>query len=184
MKTIYILLTRSTTCLSKFVHFVTDDMYTHVSFAFDETLEKLYSSSRKNGITMFPAGPCTENLQRGYYKDHQDIPCALYSLRVTDAVYKLTKAEADKIISSSDDYHFNIIGLLLCRLHIPLKRKRKFFCSQFAGEILTRNKALRLPKDPSLMRPIDYSFLPDLYCLFEGKVEELVSLAHSGRIKA
>ena len=49
MKKIYILLTRSSTILSKMVHLITTDTYTHASIAFDENLATLYSSSRKNG---------------------------------------------------------------------------------------------------------------------------------------
>lgn len=36
MKTIYILLTRSTTILSRLVHFVMEDTYTHVALAYSE----------------------------------------------------------------------------------------------------------------------------------------------------
>ena len=54
MKTIYILLTRSGTLLSNLVYAVTGANYTHASLAFDEDLSCLYSSTRKNGYTMFP----------------------------------------------------------------------------------------------------------------------------------
>ena len=57
MKTIYILLTRSGTLLSNLVYQLTGARYTHASLAFDEDLSCLYSSTRKNGYTMFPAGP-------------------------------------------------------------------------------------------------------------------------------
>lgn len=55
MKTIYILLTRSGTLLSNLVYRLTGARYTHASLAFDEDLSCLYSSTRKNGYTMFPA---------------------------------------------------------------------------------------------------------------------------------
>ncbi len=54
MKTIYILLTRSGTLLSKLVYAATGSSYTHASMAFDAELSCLYSSTRKNGYTMFP----------------------------------------------------------------------------------------------------------------------------------
>ena len=60
MKTIYILLTRSGTLLSKLVYAATGASYTHASMAFDAELSCLYSSTRKNGYTMFPAGPSKE----------------------------------------------------------------------------------------------------------------------------
>ena len=49
MKTIYILLTRSGTLLSKLVYAATGASYTHASMAFDAELSCLYSSTRKNG---------------------------------------------------------------------------------------------------------------------------------------
>lgn len=43
------------TLLSNLVYAVTGANYTHASLAFDEDLSCLYSSTRKNGYTMFPA---------------------------------------------------------------------------------------------------------------------------------
>ena len=80
MKTIYILLTRSGTLLSKLVYAATGASYTHASMAFDEELNCLYSSTRKNGYTMFPAGPSKEYLNKGVFRLRGDAPCALYAL--------------------------------------------------------------------------------------------------------
>lgn len=175
MKTIYILLTRSTTILSRLVHFVTEDDYTHVAIAFDEELKTLYSSSRKNGKTLFPAGPCVEDLKHGYYSMHDRIPCAVYELKVSDEVYEDAKWEVQKIMEKADQYHFNILGLFLCQMNIPCHRRNYFFCSQFVSEVLHRSRALNLPKDTSLMKPSDYMKIPELFCLFQGYISELIS---------
>lgn len=174
MKTIYILLTKSDTILSHMVHLVTSDPYTHASISFDHALQPLYSSARKNGETMFPAGPCTEVFHRGFYHKHPNIPCALYELQVSDEVYEKAKAEAQHFARNSDCYSFNIIGLFLCKLNIPFHRKSHYFCSQFVAEILQRSHALELPKDTTLMRPMDYTRLPQLRCRFTGKLRDLV----------
>ena len=76
MKTIYILLTRSGTLLSNLVYAVTGANYTHASLAFDDDLSCLYSSTRKNGYTMFPAGPSREYLNRGVFRLRENVPCA------------------------------------------------------------------------------------------------------------
>ena len=81
MKTIYILLTRSGTLLSKLVYAATGASYTHASMSFDAELSCLYSSTRKNGYTMFPAGPSKEYLNRGVFRLRDNAPCALYALR-------------------------------------------------------------------------------------------------------
>lgn len=173
MKTIYIILTKSETILSKIVHFVTADTYTHVSIAFDRDLQTLYTSSRKNGRTLFPAGPCTESLYSGYFKRHSQIPCAVYELQVSDEAYEKTKLEVERIMTDADQYHFNIIGLLLCQFNISYHRKHYFFCSQFVSEVLHRSKVISFPKDTSLMKPSDYMQLPELRCRFRGCLCEL-----------
>lgn len=183
MKTIYILLTRSGTFLSKLVSLFTSDPFTHASISFDHCLQPLYSSARKNGETMFPAGPCREYFHRGFYTRHRMIPCALYALDVPEEHYLRAREETAKIIERSDEYHFNILGLLLCHMNIPFRRKRNFFCSQFVAEILLRSNATELPKVPSLMRPADYASLPQLQCLYRGTLQELVNL-RSGLAKA
>lgn len=173
MKSIYILLTRSTTILSRLVYFITRDKYTHVSISFEKELQPLYSSSRKNGCTLFPAGPCKESFYYGYMGTHKEIPCALYELKVSDEVYEMAKSEVEKIMADADNYHFNILGLILCRLNIPYHRKNNYFCSQFVSEILERSNAIKLPKDYTLMRPSDYMKLPELRCRHIGKLEEV-----------
>ncbi len=175
MKTIYILLTKSDSILSRIIHFITMDSYTHVSIAFDENLEQLYSSSRKNGRTVLPAGPCMEQISCGYYRKHASrIPCLLYELQVDEEIYFQVKREVQRIIENSEEYHYNIFGLLLCQFNIPYHRKRHYFCSQFVSEVLDRSGALKLPKDTSLMKPSDYMCLPELSYRFQGRLWDLV----------
>lgn len=170
MRKIYIMLTKSETILSKIVHLITKDEYTHVSIAFEDSMHVFYSSSRKNGRTLFPAGPCREHLFIGYFNRHPNIPCTVYELEVENDVYEKAKEEVDRIMNKDHEFHFNIIGLLLCRLNISYDRQYNFFCSQFVGEILHRSKAVRLPKKSSLMRPVDYMKLPGISCYFSGTV--------------
>ena len=63
----------------------------------------------------------------------------LLTLEVSEEVYEMAKNEVEKIILKSDEYHFNIIGLLLCRLNIAYDRKKNYFCSQFVSEILEKS---------------------------------------------
>lgn len=174
MKTIYILLTKSSTIVSRIVGMATLDKYTHVSISFDDCLQPMYSSARKNGKTMFPAGPCSENFHHGYLGSHTAIPCALYTLSVPDEIYFAARDAARRIIDNADYYRYNIIGLFLCRMHIAYHRRRHFFCSQFVGDVLEGSNALKLPKDSTLMRPSDYTRIPELTCVFTGRLMELL----------
>mgnify|MGYP006988175271 CR=1 FL=1 len=95
MKTLYIFLTRSGTLVSNLVYALTGAEYTHISLAFDENLNTLYSSTRKNGYTMFPAGPSREYLNKGVFRLRENIPCALYALEVPDEAYARAKRRAE-----------------------------------------------------------------------------------------
>ena len=164
MKTIYILLTRSGTLLSNLVYSVTGASYTHASLAFDEDLSCLYSSTRKNGYTMFPAGLSREYLNRGVFKLRPDVPCALYALEVSNEAYLRAKRRADHMMAHGNLYRFNVLGLILCALHIRWQRRRHYFCSQFVSEVLEKSGAMELPKD---------STLTDLRCVYEGQLSGL-----------
>lgn len=173
MKTLYIFLTRSGTLLSNLVYHITKAQYTHISLAFDEDLNTLYSSTRKNGYTMFPAGPSKEYLNRGVFRLREDIPCALYALEVSDEAYIRARRRADHMMAHGDLYRFNSLGLLLCALHIRWKRRRHYFCSQFVSEVLQKSGSLDLPKHSTLMHPNDYASLPELRCIYQGQLSGL-----------
>ncbi len=173
MKTLYIFLTRSGTLLSNLVYHITGAQYTHVSLAFDPDLTTLYSSTRKNGYTMFPAGPSKEYLNRGVFRLREDIPCALYALDVTEEAYLRARRRADHMMAHGELYRFNSLGLLLCALHIRWKRRRHYFCSQFVSEVLQKSGSLDLPKHSTLMHPNDYTSLPELRCLYQGRLGDL-----------
>ena len=159
MKTIYILLTRSGTLLSNLVYAVTGANYTHASLAFDEDLRCLYSSTRKNGYTMFPAGPSREYLNRGVFRLRENVPCALYALDVSDEAYTRARRRAEHMMAHGRLYQFNVIGLALCGMHIRWKRRRHYFCSQFVSEVLEKSGAMELPKHSTLMHPNDLSLI-------------------------
>ena len=173
MKTLYIFLTRSGTLLSNLVYRLTGAQYTHISLAFDEDLSTLYSSTRKNGYTMFPAGPSREYLNRGVFLMRENIPCALYALEVTDEAYIRAKRRTQHMMHHGELYRFNSLGLLLCWMHIRWQRRRHYFCSQFVSEVLEKSGAMELPKDSTLMHPNDYAQLPQLKCLYEGCLADL-----------
>ena len=173
MKTLYIFLTRSGTLLSNLVYSLTGAQYTHISLAFDEDLSTLYSSTRKNGYTMFPAGPSREYLNRGVFLMRENIPCALYALEVTDEAYTRAKRRTQHMMHHGELYRFNSLGLLLCWMHIRWQRRRHYFCSQFVSEVLQKSGALELPKPSTLMHPSDYAKLPELRCLYRGTLADL-----------
>lgn len=122
---------------------------------------------------VFPAGPSREYLNRGVFRLQENIPCALYALEVTDEAYARAKRRADHMMNHGELYRFNSVGLLLCALHIRWNRRRHYFCSQFVSEVLQKSGSLDLPRHSTLMRPNDYAAMPQLKCLYSGRLAGL-----------
>ena len=109
-------------------------------------VRSLYSSTRKNGYTMFPAGPSKEYLNKGVFRLRDNAPCALYALEVSDEAYSHALCRTEEFMRHSEEYSFNTLGLILCGLHIRWQRRRHYFCSQFVSEVLEQSALWRCPR--------------------------------------
>ena len=114
MKDIYLLLTKSDTFISKAIYLMTQDSYTHISISFEENLQPMYSCARKYTYSPIPAGIRNESFEKGFYNKNQHIPCALYKLTVKKEIYYKAKFILESILNHSQDYKYNLMGLILC----------------------------------------------------------------------
>lgn len=172
MKTIYILLSRSHTLLSRLIHAVTGDAYTHVSIALDKNLHEIYSFARVHPQTPLPAGLIREDLHTAVFAKNGRAPCALYQLSVSDAQYDAIHARIGAMLTAPEPFHYSILGLLLCKLDLAHERCRHMFCSQFVATLLRDAGAATLPKPASLMRPVDFTQVQGLTQCYEGPLGE------------
>lgn len=172
MPQIYLLLTRSPSILSKTIHQVTKDTYTHTALSPDGG-RTLYSFCRKYPAFPLPAGFMEENIFDGFYALHRHMPCALLSLPVTHEAYRKLLEEIESFREQKERYRFDITGLLFCRLGIKRTRPYHYFCSRFVGELLEKCGAITLPRDPFFMRPQSYLFIKEFTCLYQGTLDGL-----------
>ena len=172
-RSVYILLTRSDTYFSKLIHKVTAEEYTHVSIALDPTLRHFYSFGRKSDVFMFPAGFVRETLQSGVFARFQEMPCALYELQVPVPVYETIAQRIAQMQHSADAYHYNCLGVLLCKLDFAFQRQYHYFCSQFVADLLQQSGAIEFEKAASLIQPGDFLRLPQLQLYYQGQLGQL-----------
>ncbi len=174
MKSIYIVLTKTDTALSRVIGAVTLEPYTHASLSMDKKLQTLYTFSRLQPEKPLPAGFTVESPYHGYMKLHPETACEVYELRITNLAYHKIKKRLMEMSEQSEQYRYSILGTLYCMFGIPHKRKNYYFCSQFIGEILRESGAVTLPKHESLMHPADYRSLSGCKLLYHGNIHGLV----------
>lgn len=170
MRTIYILLTKTHTIISKMIHAATHDEYTHVSIALDKELHELYSFARLYRYMPLPAGLVQENLQTEVYACNGKSKCALYQMIVTDEQFDFIQTTIRSMMDLKDEYHYSVLGLLLCKLDFVHDRRCHMFCSQFVSKLLEGSGAVTLPKPPSLMHPSDFTRVAKLHCCYRGTI--------------
>ena len=172
-RSVYILLTRSDTYFSRLIHLLTDEDYTHVSICLDADLQHFYSFGRKSDLFMFPAGFVQEDLQCGVFRRFHQMPCALYELQVPLTVYQQIKQRILLMQYTADIYHYNCLGVVLCKLEFAYQRQYHYFCSQFVADLLQRSGALEFSKAASLVQPGDFLYLPQLQLRYQGQLNQL-----------
>ena len=173
MKTIYILLTKSTTICSKVVYLATKSEYTHSAISLDKNFDKLYTFSRKYKRLLLPAGYVVESAYEGLLGDSDDMRCAVYELEITDEAYEKLCSLFRHMDKNKDKYKYSILGLPMCYFNREFERKGYYFCSQFVYHALTHSGAIKKTSSPSLVRPMDLKELPEVTEIFKGNMKQL-----------
>ena len=173
MKSIYIVLTATGTLFSRCIGLYTKARYNHVSLCLDSRIYECYSFGRK--IRWFPlyGGFVIEHTDKGLFKAFGNTMCAIYRLDIEDHKFKALEKAVGRFIKNRNMYGYNLLGLFGVMLNKPLKRKNKFFCTQFVATMLSENGIHDFGKDLSLVTPHDFYKIPDLLPVYEGKLSEL-----------
>jgi len=173
MESIYLVLTATGTLFSRCIGLYTKARYNHVSLCLDSDINEFYSFGRK--IRWFPliGGFVVEHTDSGLYKAFGNTTCDIYKLDICEEKYEGLKLLVDAFISNKQKYGYNILGLIGVMLNMPLKRKNKYFCTQFVADMLQQCNIHDFGKDPSLVTPHDFYYIKELVPVYEGRLCDL-----------
>lgn len=170
MKKIYIVLTYTGTILSKIVRAYTKREYGHSSISLNKELTRMYSFGRYNPYIAFWGGYIKEDIHTGTFKRFKDTKAAIYSLEVTDEQYAIIEQEIERTNKVKEQYKFNILGLCAVLINKKVKRKNKFYCSEYIKYLL--DKAKITTETPEITTPSDLQKIPNLNLIYEGKLRD------------
>lgn len=177
MKKIYILLTQTQTRFSKFLRIMTHTEYTHVSIAFDSKLEQLYSFGRRSMLFPFLAGLVKEDPRGGIFLKFKDTKCMLFEVEISNQKYAQLRKLFGDFLQEQQTYKYNFLGLVFMKLNIPLRRERKFVCSQFVGYLLEKSGTAQFEKEYTLLRPEDFLKLEQKRLIYSGPLQEYANVS-------
>ncbi len=152
-KKIYVVLTRSTTVLSRLIHHFKGDEYTHAALAFDKELNYMFSFGRRRPGNPFVGCFKRERLDEGIYKNASTLPGIIFGIDVTTEQYARAFDLIVNILLDSHMYRYNCLGLFGNLFHRDHRNDYSFFCSEFVYHILFESGICDLKRPRGLVRP-------------------------------
>lgn len=174
MKTIYLLLTKTDTILSKTIGLVTKDPFTHVALSLNKEMTELYSFGRKSKYNLLNSGFVKEQMVNSVYEKSMACNCAVYAIEITEIQYRRLQREIRRMIRTEKYYKYNFLGLVYYYIGYEKKRNRKYFCSEFVSEMLMRIDVLPDEFVPERTRPSDFTRMDMFERVYTGTLGGLL----------
>ena len=172
---IYLVFSKTGTCLSKIIQLTTQDKYIHVSLSLDSSLKKMYSFGRTNPNNPFCGGFVVEDLYSGVYKKFKNSTCLIYRIPITEKQYQLLVNELNNFILNKNKYRYNFIGLFFVLINKSFTRKNFYFCSQFVSSILMKSSIYSSNKKAEFHKPLDLLSIDNKEFIYEGLIKNYYS---------
>lgn len=156
VRSIYVIVSRTKTCLGRIIRFLLGVDYNHCSICFDESLDEFYSFGRKSLWNSFDAGFVKESKNYGFFGIHRDCQVVVLRFDVDRFKWEDMRDEIRFFECRDNVLRYSLLGLLFCFFGIPVNRRDKYFCSQFVSEVLEYGDIRFFDKPSCLVRPDDF----------------------------
>lgn len=143
MKSITVIETKYSDFLAELVYNLTGRTYTHAAISLDEDCAYYYSFGFK--------GFCRETVEK--YRRRGVKQSVQLRLEVPDDVYEELQRKLGFVQKNAALYEYTLLGVFCALLHIPLRRHRRYFCSQFVAELLESTGAVHFSRPACLCLP-------------------------------
>lgn len=171
-KSVYIVISKTSTFPSKVIKMWTKEPYAHTSLALDIELKEMYSFARKRLHNPFYCGFISEDITTGVFGRDVDTVCQVIKVDVSSNEYKKINKILDKFKQNKSFYKYNYLGILGAMFNKAVEREYNYFCSQFVYYVLDRAGVEMFKKKPGLVHPEDFRLWIEPERVYEGKLNE------------
>lgn len=168
MKDIYILQMHTGTIPSILIKLFTGYKYSHVLISLDSSLTKMYSFGRKQLFNPLNGGLVIENIDGEFFTHFNKTKCRIYKLTISDRQYNKLKIILNDFEENINDYKYDFLGIIFKCISIPIKREKRYVCSQFVAEVLSKADIYNFDKPTSLVKPRDFEKISNTENIFSG----------------
>jgi len=133
---IYVVLSRSSTVLSRTIRLATRDEYTHAALALDADLELMFSFGRRRASNPFVGCFKRERLDDDLYRGMDRLPGVVIEVPVSARQREVVGARVAEFLLDSHTYAYSAPGVVTGLLGRGSEDDRRFFCSEFVYHVL------------------------------------------------
>ena len=171
-KSVYIVISKTSTLPSNVIKMWTKEPYAHTSLAMDIELNEMYSFARKRLHNPFDCGFIYEDITTGVFGRDVDTTCRIGRLRVTPEQHRNIIDILNQFKEEQQQYGYNYLGIFGVMINKAVEREYNYFCSQFVFYVLREAGVEMFDKKPGLARPEDFRLWDRLEVIYEGKLNE------------
>lgn len=124
--------------------------------------------------TLFTGGLVDEGKSVNFFKHFKKSEITMLEMAVSDEQYIKLSNLIDDFKQNRDTYSFNILGMFLSSINISYGKKNKYYCSQFVAHLLKEAGIYDFNKDIRIVRPHDFSKIPNTKIVYKGIISEYV----------
>lgn len=169
---IYLVLTATSSLLSKTIKLYTGASYNHASIALSPDLNDLTSFGRKDLNNPFIGGFVKEDISHAFFLNAH---CSIYTCDVTLREYTHLQRELRYYHQQQDFFRYNFIGLIALAVNVNYKRDYAFFCSEFIATLLEDCHIHQFDKTPNLVTPQDLQESTIFKPLYTGTIKNYLA---------
>lgn len=181
MNNVYIVLTDTGSLFTRLIKRFTKHPYNHVSIAFDESLESLFSFGRKHPYNPFWGGFVRESISGGTFKRFKNTTCMVLRIGVEDKEYESLTQNIAFFEAHKNEYTYNLTGLVATYFDKYVPRKHAYFCSEFVAGVLYESDITLWDTPPHKVKPYDFGEDDRFQVLFEGRLTDYTQFYESYR---
>lgn len=164
-RSIYIVLSNPCSFIAKMIGWYTKAPFNHVSIAFDEQLNRMYSFGRKHELIPIFGGFVQETIHSQLFKEAR---CALYKCTVSEETYDKMQKFVQQFALNHERYSYNYMGILGVILNRELGGEDSYFGSQFVHTVLKQGGIELIAKPVKLTTPSDFEYSQGLELIYHG----------------
>ncbi|MBR1816637.1 MAG: hypothetical protein IJ763_08045 [Lachnospiraceae bacterium] len=171
-KSIYIVISKTSTFPSHVIKMWTKEPYAHTSIALDIELNEMYSFARRKLHNPFYCGFIREDITTGVFGRDVGTTCRVARLKVSANEYKKIIDTLKKFKKNDKYYKYNYVGIVGIMFNKAVEREYNYFCSQFVYHVLKNAGVETFDKKAGLVRPEDFRLWDELELVYEGKLKD------------